>query len=220
VDAATILEFLWEGRLTTVPLGFCSVIALALTLERMWRFRGLDRGARELTRQVVAAIVRRDYGEARRLSESSGNPIGPIFLEGLRWRNITLADLERVLYTSREESVRGLRRGLWVIASIGSLAVFVGLFGTVWGIMRAFHDLAVTGQGGFEVVASGISEALIATAVGLIVAISAVFFYNYLQTRVSGIASTYARACERFVQALLYVEASAEAPETRHAEVH
>jgi biopolymer transport protein ExbB len=220
LDAATLLQFLWDGRLTTIPLGLTSVIALALTLERMWRFRGLESRTRELARDVVTAIVRRDFAEARRLAESSKNPMGPVFAEGLRWRNITIEDLERVLHTSREESVRDLRRGMWIIASIGSLAVFVGLFGTVWGIMRAFHDMATTGQGGFEVVAAGISEALIATAVGLVVAISAVFFYNYLSTRVGAIAATYARACERFVQALLFVEAGADAAEPRSAGVH
>jgi biopolymer transport protein ExbB len=220
LDAETLLRFLWDGRMTTIPLGITSVIAIAIVLERMWRFRGLDRGARQLTRNVVAAIGKRDLAETRKLCEATRSPLGPIFLEGLRWQNITLEDLERVMYTSREEAVRGLRRGLWLVASIGSLAVFVGLFGTVWGIMRAFHDMATTGQGGFEVVASGISEALIATAVGLVVAITAVFLYNYLQIRVQGIASTFARACERFVQALLFVEASAESRETDRAGVH
>jgi biopolymer transport protein ExbB len=87
----------------------------------------------------------------------------------------------------------------------------VGLFGTVVGIIRAFQDMAEHGAGGFEVVAAGISEALVATGAGLFVAITALLFFNYLQVRVGAIAATYARACERFVQALLYVEAAAEA---------
>jgi biopolymer transport protein ExbB len=72
--------------------------------------------------------------------------------------------------------------------------------------------MAVHGAGGFEIVAAGISEALIATAAGLAVAIVALLMYNYLQIRVGQIAATYARSCERFVQALLYVESATGAP--------
>jgi biopolymer transport protein ExbB len=96
-----------------------------------------------------------------------------------------------------------------VIGTIGSLAPYVGLFGTVIGIIRAFQDMAEHGAGGFEVVAAGISEALVATAAGLFVAIVALLFFNYLQVRVGVISATYARSCERFVQALLYVESAA-----------
>ena len=133
----------------------------------------------------------------------------------MRWRNVPLEDLERVLSTSRHEAAYDLKRGLWIIGTIGSLAPYVGLFGTVVGIIKAFADMAEHGAGGFEVVAAGISEALIATAMGLAVAIVALGFFNYLQTRVGLIASAYARSCERFVQALLFLEsvgARARAP--------
>jgi biopolymer transport protein ExbB len=95
-----------------------------------------------------------------------------------------------------------------VVGTIGSLAPYVGLLGTVVGIIRAFRDMAVHGAGGFEVVAAGISEALVATGAGLVVAITALAFFNYLQVRAQGLAATYARCCERFVQALVYVAAS------------
>jgi len=154
--------------------------------------------------------VRRDLSGARGLCEASKTPIAKIFLEAMRWRNIALEDLERVIATSRQEATASLKRGLWVIGTIGSLAPYIGLFGTVVGIIRAFQDMAIHGAGGFEVVAAGISEALVATAAGLFVAITALAFYNYLQVRVGALSATYARACERFVQALLYVEAAGE----------
>jgi biopolymer transport protein ExbB len=137
----------------------------------------------------------------------------------MRWRNVPLEDLERVLSTSRQEAAHELKRGLWIVGTIGSLAPYVGLFGTVIGIIRAFRDMAEHGAGGFEVVASGISEALIATAAGLAVAIVALMFFNYLQTRVGAIAGVYARSCERFVQALLFVEASVEEGEVSDGEL-
>jgi biopolymer transport protein ExbB len=211
MDAGTVLHMLNQAWITTYPMAVASVIALAVILERWWRYRGLERGTRELTRRTVDQLAKGDVSSARALCEASGTPIGAIFSEGLRWKNIALEDLQSVLSTSRNETMTELRRGLWVLGTIGSLAPFVGLFGTVIGIMRAFHQMATEGSGGFAVVAAGISEALIATAAGLGVAIFALGFYNYLQVRAGAVANTFARACERFVQALLFVESGAPA---------
>jgi biopolymer transport protein ExbB len=207
-DAATLLQLLNQGGLTVYPLALCSVIAVAIMVQQLWRYRGLEGRTRELTRTVVDALVRRDVATARSLCEASRTPIAAIFLEGLRWRNIALEDLNSVLATTRQEATTALKQGLWVIGTIGSLAPFIGLFGTVVGIIKAFHEMATQGSGGFAVVAAGISEALVATAAGLAVAILALAAYNYLQVRSGAVASGFARACERFVQALLYVESS------------
>ena len=137
----------------------------------------------------------------------------------MRWKNVALEDLEGVLATSRQEITHDLKRGLWVIGTIGSLAPYVGLLGTVIGIIRAFQDMAEHGAGGFEIVAAGISEALVATAAGLFVAIVALLFFNYLQVRVGDIASTFARSCERFVQALLYLESAPSGSDSKASEV-
>jgi biopolymer transport protein ExbB len=209
MDAQTILQFIQEGRLTTYPLILLSIIVFSVVIERMLAYRGLEKASRELTRKVVDALARRDLSAARTFCETSRSPMGSVFQDGMRWRNIALEDLESVLSTSRAEAVSDLRRRLWVVGTIGSLAPFIGLFGTVWGIMRSFHQMRVEGAGGFEVVAGGISEALVATAVGLLVAIVALAFYNYLQVRVGAIQGTLGRCSERFVQALLYVESGA-----------
>lgn len=211
-DAANLLRLLNQGGLTVYPLAIGSVLAVAIVIERIWRFRGLEATTRELTKNVVDHLAKRDVAGARALCETSRSPVGAIFLEGLRWQDIALEDLERVLATSRQEATSELRRGLWILGTIGSLAPFVGLFGTVVGIIRSFHDMAVHGSGGFAIVAAGISEALVATGAGLLVAIVALAFYNYLQVRVTGLSAVFARACERFVQALLYVASSSEAP--------
>lgn len=211
MDSASLLELLHQGGLTVYPLGAGSIIAFAIFLERLWRFRGITEGARTLTRQTIEALVERDIERAKRLCQDSSQPLAQIYLEAMRWKNVALEDLERVLATSRQETSHDLKRGLWMVGTIGSLAPYVGLFGTVVGIIRAFQDMAEHGAGGFEVVASGISEALVATAAGLAVAIIALVFFNYLQTRVGAIAAVYARSCERFVQSLLFVDAAAAA---------
>ena len=85
-----------------------------------------------------------------------------------------------------EEGQR-LKKNLWVLGTVASSAPFIGLLGTVVGIIKSFESMAVHGTGGFAVVAAGISEALVATALGLGVAIIAVIFYNYFQTRIAGL---------------------------------
>ena len=89
--------------------------------------------------------MRRDVEGARSLCEKTKTPISEIFLEAMRWKNIAIEDLERVLATSRQEAAQTLKRGLWVIGTIGSLAPYVGLFGTVVGIIRAFQAMAEHG---------------------------------------------------------------------------
>ncbi len=205
-----LLELLHQGRLTVYPLGVLSVIVLGIAIERLLRYRGLDKATRDLTRKLVDSLVRRDIAAARTLCEASNTPMAEVFGEGLRWRNIALEDLNEVLSTARNEVVTDLRSRLWFIGTVGSLAPYIGLLGTVVGIMIAFGAIAESGDAGFEVVSAGISEALIATAIGLLVAILALAIFNYLQVRVGAISTTFARASERFVQALLFVEAGSD----------
>jgi biopolymer transport protein ExbB len=208
----TVVQMLNEGWYASYPLLLCSILVLAVALERFWRYRGLEKRSREFTRNVVEAVAKRDLATATALCTTAKTPLAGVFKEALAWKNIALEDLERILITARQEALGELRRGLWLLGTIGSLAPFVGLFGTVVGIMKAFRQIAIEGSGGFAVVAAGISEALIATAVGLAVAIVALAFYNYLQVRVGNIGNVYARASERLVQALLYVESAMQTP--------
>ena len=107
-----------------------------------------------------------------------------------------------------------LRSGLWVLGSVGALMPFAGLLGTVLGVMAAFHDIGTSGQGGFAVVSSGISEALIATAAGLAVAIEAVLFYNVLGQIAAGIARDLNLAVDELGELLRTGKAHAERPAT------
>ncbi|MFP8880397.1 MAG: MotA/TolQ/ExbB proton channel family protein, partial [Myxococcota bacterium] len=206
MDAQSLLQLLQDGGLTVYPLALGSVITLTILFERIWKYRGLEKETRAITQETIEKLVRRDVNGATSLCEESDAPISKIFLEAMRWKNIAIDDLERVLLTSRQEVVTDLKRGLWVVGTIGSLAPYVGLFGTVVGIIRAFQGMAAEGVGGFEVVAAGISEALVATGAGLFVAIVALMFFNYLQTRATALSTVLARSCERFLQSLIFVE--------------
>ena len=203
-----LFELLKMGWMTNVPLIVGSILTLGIFFERVWTFRGLEARSRELAGNVIDRLVARDLAGARSACEGQDGPVAHMLSEGLRWQNVDLDDLDRIFATERAEAVAALKRGIWVIGTVGSLAPFVGLFGTVIGVIRAFADMATHGTGGFAVVANGIAEALIATALGLGVAIVALALFNYLQVRVQALTAVFARASERLVQALLYVESS------------
>ncbi len=105
-------------------------------------------------------------------------------------------ELNEKLYRRLTETNANLKENLWVLGTISSSAPFIGLFGTVLGIMESFKAIGATGKSGFSVVAAGISESLIATAAGIIVAVIAVLFYNYFQTRVNQSAQEFKHRVE------------------------
>src|SRR4029077_5545951 len=121
-----------------------------------------------LPRMVRSALV--TYSHARGTAEGGGLPP----LERMR------RHIERHL----ESLGADMRRNMWVLASVGSIAPFVGLLGTVLGIISAFQGIAATGSGGLSSVSAGISEALVETALGLAVAIPAVLAFNWLSTQI------------------------------------
>ena len=157
-------------------------------------------------RRFVHGVAYRRAGIAARPRRSQGRggcrPAAPA-LPGA-----PLPDLERVADERQFEEIEGCGAYLWVLGTIGSSAPFIGLFGTVVGIMRAFHSMALVGTGGFGVVAGGISEALIATALGLAIGIVALVFYNYLQNRVERIDGALRIGSARLLEAMAAVRRS------------
>jgi biopolymer transport protein ExbB len=95
------------------------------------------------------------------------------------------------------------KQGLGVLATVGSTAPFVGLFGTVVGIVTAFHTMGITGQGGLGSVSAGIAEALVATALGILVAIPALWLFNYLTQRIQRLLAELECAAEELAVAAL-----------------
>jgi len=202
MDMLTFFDLIQQGYYATYPLLLCSVIALAIGGERLWALRRLDARMLAVGKQI-GFFLRRGYVDgARDMVERDAKdlPLGRIYLELLpRVADTPVEDLLSIADGHRVEQTQGLRRNIWLIGTIGSAAPFIGLFGTVVGIMRAFHHMAQTGTGGFAVVASGISEALVATALGLGVAIIAVALYNYFQVRLNDLGTTMRIGITRFV---------------------
>ena len=174
----------------------CSVIALAVAVERGIALLGFLGGVRRLADAATRALYRGDLDDARTQCERSGSPAADVFLAALvvgapsrpGARPATPERIMAAVERERQQVNLKLRRNLWILGTVGATAPFVGLFGTVVGIMEAFRQMAHTGQGGFTVVAAGISEALITTAGGIAVAIEAVVIFNFLNVHVQKLA--------------------------------
>jgi len=192
----SITTLIEHGGLTLYPLILCSMIAVAVFLERAWTYRGALGATRALTGRVLDFLEERDLRSARAACDLVPSPASPIFREALGLRRLAPDRVAQVLDATRVQEVQRLKQRLWILGTIGSMSPFIGLFGTVVGIIKSFRQMAITGSGGFTVVAAGISEALVATAAGLIVAVMAIVAYNYLTVTANRIAVELRAACE------------------------
>lgn len=145
---------------------------------RFWKASSLDTlfdELKDLSESSMARVFKAAYVEMKKLADASKNDQTS---EKDRARLTGIENLERVLRKSVENELSLMESKLTILATTGSTGPFVGLFGTVWGIMGSFHKIGQTGSASLAVVAPGISEALVATAIGLAAAIPAVVLYN------------------------------------------
>lgn len=209
-----ITSVLKAGGFTLVIMLAASVMAIAVAIERsiaLWNF--LDH-ARKLAETVKRCLYRGAVAEARAGCERSRSPAAEIFLIGFeRLGRSSPEALQAAVDRERQRVGLSLRGPLWVLGTIGATTPFVGLFGTVVGIMAAFEAIGKTKQAGIEVVGPGIAEALISTAVGIGVAVVALVFFNYFQSRLARLNVEMKLIAEEFVEILRDLPATVK-PET------
>lgn len=164
-----------------------SILSLGVMVERAVVFGRNKGNVADLMDQMALALEQHDLPGACKLAEASNRVEGRVVATGLAGFAKGHAAVEEMMTSRwlREKLI--LERRLIILGTLGNNAPFIGLFGTVLGIIKAFNSLAVTGQSGVAVVMSGISMALIATAFGILVAIPAVVANNYFVTRLKEI---------------------------------
>ena len=179
-------------------LALMSVYSLGVVAERLVTFARANVASRRYAEQLRALLPQKKYGDAVALARTleHGHLARVLGLAIEEYERGVLAarapgggfdviaSVNRAVERSSLRTVADLRRGLGALATVGSTAPFVGLLGTVAGIITAFQAMAATGSGGLASVSAGIAEALVTTAFGLLVAIPAVMMFNYLTGRV------------------------------------
>jgi len=205
--ASSLWVLIRSGGFAMFPLVLFSIVSWILIFERAWNFWRLGRNLNLFHLQAVAHILKGDRNALRQHAEQHKVlPSAQLVLEALsrqgaadiRIRQKWLDGVER----RRQLLNQQMRRSLWILGTIGSSSPFIGLFGTVVGILRSFQEMARTGSGGFTVVAGGISESLIATAVGIVVAVVAVLAFNTFQTRWASLVLTVRLQNEELMEML------------------
>ena len=194
-------------RIVMLLLLMLSIFSWAIIFEKITRIKNLNKLAMRFESNFWSGIkidqIKDDIGT------TPTHPYEAIFLSGIKeWelvtrnKNIINIDimvlekrLERTMASTLNKEMEGLEKNINFLATTGSSAPFIGLFGTVWGIMNSFQSIATAKNTSLAIVAPGIAEALLATALGLLAAIPAVIFYN----KISGDTNIYSNKLEIFI---------------------
>lgn len=175
----SLLALLQKGGITVVVLALLSVLSIAITLERAWSFRRFGRELAESVSALKDTLRGARTGALEAFCRAKAGPLSNVLASGLTRSGKGKDEVNEAMELAGRKEVQKLERTLGILGTIGSTAPFIGLFGTVLGIIRAFSDLAIAEGASPAAVADGIAEALIATAAGLFVAVPAVVAYNY-----------------------------------------
>src|ERR1700730_3414858 len=197
-----ILGMIQQGYYATYPLLFISVVCLAIIFERVWALWGVGPKTAKLADSLIPQLRQGKFNEALQATQTRATASERIFhtlISGAQTMgrdHLLELDDER-----RYQEGLEFKRYIWLLATAGASAPVIGVFGTVVRVLAALQSMAIMGTGGFSVVAAGISEALISTALGLAVAIIAVIFYNYFSQRIERINATIHIRAARLIDA-------------------
>ncbi len=181
----SVFEIIMKGGILMIPIGLCSIIALAILIERLVSLRKIRINAKAFITRVRNILLRGDVDEAIRISQNTPGPIAAITKAGLKKHDRPRDEIKDAIETAAQSEVYHLERYLGILGTIAAIAPLIGFLGTVTGMIRAFIQIQTLGGNvDASVLAGGIWEALITTAAGLSVGIPALIFYNWLQGKV------------------------------------
>lgn len=188
------------GGWLMVPLGLCSVLALAIVLERAYalRFeRVLPEHALAQARQSIKQPTA-GHDHSARLTDDS--PLGQVLGVVIDKRHLDDAAWRSAIEDKGREVVHSLERYLNALGTIAGITPLLGLLGTVIGMIKVFQTIQLQGAGQAQLLAGGISEALVTTATGLSIAIPSYFFYRYFKARITALSLGLERACQALIE--------------------
>ncbi len=182
-----MFELFRAGGWVMWPILLCSVAALAIIGERLWSLQKKFVAPPNLLAQVQQWLARKELDEQRLSLLRDSSPLGRILAAGLVNRKHSRDIIKEAIEDSGRHVAPELERYLRTLGTIAAIAPFLGLLGTVLGMIEMFSGIGSRGVGDPSIVANGIAQALVATASGLGVAIPAVMFYRYFRGRVEGL---------------------------------
>ncbi len=197
-----MFEIVMAGGIVMVPIILCSILAVAITLERLWTLREQRVVPTELTDKVWQWVENRALSDKQVLALQQHSPLGSVLAAGLANRHRDRSVMIQAIEDAGRHVVHDLERFLNTLGTIAAISPLLGLLGTVTGMMRTFKAITVAGIGNPAAMAGGIAEALITTAAGLLVAIPALVAYRYLRGRVDALVIQMEKESIKLVQAI------------------
>ena len=180
-EGKSLLDILAIGGFTLYVLLLLSCISIAIIILKIVEFRIKSVDTKKFFGRIKTKMKKQTIKDTILYCESYNKPVVNVVREGLMYfYNTKSLDIKNCIDRTISIEVMNLEKYTSIIATIGGIAVYIGLFGTVLGIIRSFHDISLAGSGGISVVIGGVSESLVATAAGLCVAIPAVAAYNFM----------------------------------------
>ena len=180
-----MFDFLAKGGILIIPILLCSVLALAIFLERAINFARMRRKGSGLAEKTARLLEQGDEKQAFEAVNGSDSPMGKVLLQAMRVKNHDRETIETVIVNAVEQEITGLSAYLQALATIGNIAPLLGLLGTVIGMIKAFMVIQqMGGKVNAAVLAGGIWEAMLTTALGLAVALPTIVAHSYLLAQV------------------------------------
>jgi biopolymer transport protein ExbB len=181
-----MLDFIAKGGLVLWIIMALSVVGLAIIIERLLYFRSIRVDEDKLFQRVKASIEKGHYEEAMSICDNNESPLSALIKVGIEYRSYPEAAQKEVLKDAAAQEVPRRERNVSALGTIAHIAPLLGLLGTVTGTMDAFGVLGRFGSvADPSILAAGVAEALITTVGGIVVAVPAVIFYNYLVEKVN-----------------------------------
>lgn len=217
----SVFDFFLKGGPVMIPITLCSLIALAVVIERSVRLRRHAVIPPDFLPGLRAALKdpRRDRAAAVEYCRANDSPVARVFAAGIKRLGEPEETISRHVQEAGEREVPGLRARLRMLSVIASVSTLLGLLGTITGMITAFQTVAASGAalGRTELLARGIYEAMITTAAGLIVAIPTVICYHWLSARIDALVQRLDRMTVDFIEEFAAPSITAPDPEAAPA---
>lgn len=197
-----MFEIVKAGGIVMVPIILCSILAVAITLERLWTLRAQRVVPAELVDKVWQWVENRALSDKQIAALQQHSPLGRVLAAGLANRHRDRAVMIGAIEDAGRHVTHDLERFLNMLGTIAAISPLLGLLGTVTGMIRTFKAITVAGVGNPTAMAGGIAEALITTAAGRLVAIPALVAYRYLRGRVDALVIQMEKESIKLVQAI------------------
>lgn len=184
-----LAEFNWVEAVLGSPISLvlvlCSILTLGVALERTWYFWKRKGNADKTLTHALGKLRAGQTRDAAWVCGATSHPFGPVARQVLSNAGKPGEIPEETLQIALSQQRLLFERNVSTLGTMAAIAPLIGLLGTVWGIMRAFHDMSLTGSAAPSVVAAGVAEALVTTAIGLIVAVPAAVLYNHFTRKMN-----------------------------------